>query len=313
MSSNLGEACPAAGPALVFDDVIVPSFRRHIVAGTILENHCRDIGFQSSLVRALDLYHAPPSLLPMQVQLPFQPHRDREVHDLELHPQAHDARSLIKSAGFGRVFGICAQGLCAVVLSLAVMVLLIMARFAYGAIDLNFMGETIRNSIAIAAGPGHKVDLHNVELAWSEGNLRVAVRDLRLYRDDGLTIGLAPTAYLGLDLSALLVGRIEAVSLTAQKPAVTLTVAQDGSVTLGGEPPQERGQVITPILALLDPELISRVFGTQTLVQGGSSLAALALDGMTVTLTDQRTGMTRVFESFTAEFQRTELGAFSTK
>lgn len=246
----------------------------------------------------------------MQVHVPKNPTK-LEIGDVaeveSLSPQA-----VRRQRSGGRAVRICLRGACLALLFLAIVIGAVVARFAFGTVELNFMSETIRRVIAEAAGPGHKADLSSIDLTWNDGNLRVAVHDLRLSRSDDVTVGLAPMAFLGLDLSAMLRGRIEAVSLKAYRPAISLTVGRDGVVTLGGNAKGREDREATPVLALLDPELISRVFGTQTLVQGGGSLASLDLNDMIVTLTDQRSGVTRVFERFSAAFVRTELGAFTT-
>lgn len=231
----------------------------------------------------------------------------------EYEAKAQAASALLRDGRGGfRAVRLCLSGMCVASLGAFLIVGAIFVRLTLGAIDLAFLDEPIRRVIANAAGPGHHAELEAVDLAWDEGNLRLAVHGLKLSRDDGLTIGLAPKAYLGLDLSSLVMGKIEATSLKAYQPSISLSVARDGTVTLGGPAQAPSDGVVTPVLALLDPELIGRTFGAKTLVEGGGSLAVLDLNDVTLTLTDERAGQTRIFQRFSASFQRTELGAFST-
>lgn len=235
-------------------------------------------------------------------------------------PSDNAATPRLKEAGggvgagkpfWGRTLHFCFRGAC-LLTALAVLVIGgAAARVAFGSLDLGFLTSAIENAIAEAAGPGHRAALGSIDLAWDEGNLRFAVHDLKVARADGAVVGFAPKAFIGFDFASLMHGRLEAVSLKAYKPSISLIVGRDGALSLGdGAAPRADG-IRTPVLALLDPELIGRVFGTKTLVSGGGSLATLDLVDLSVTLTDERSGATRRFEQFSAGFQRTELGAFT--
>lgn len=241
------------------------------------------------------------SLPPPPSEVP--PPRDARAVDGEVRISGNSAR---------RVVTFCVVGASAFGLLTTLLIAAVSFHIFFGGVDLSFMSKAIRTVIADAAGPGHRAEIGAVNLAWDDGHLRLAVRDLKVIRADGLTVGSAPKAFIAIDVPALFLGKIEPVSLVAHQTSVSLTVSTDGSVALGGAQEKSDKVTPTPVLALLDPELLGRIFGTKTLVPGGGSLAELDLNDMTVTLTDERTSTTRVFERFGAGFHRTQFGAFTT-
>jgi hypothetical protein len=187
---------------------------------------------------------------------------------------------------------------------------LLVWRLSQGPIDLAPMAEGVRSGIGQSIGSGYRVDMGPIELAWVEGAPRVSLRDLRIVRDDGALVASAPAATVDVSLFGLLRGDVQPTALSVRGGVVALTVRTDGSLVLGGpDPAQERGRP-TPILALADPELFGRGFGAHAPVPAHGTIDLLTLQGIKVTLRDERSGIVRAFDPFDVTFARRSTDAF---
>ncbi len=190
-------------------------------------------------------------------------------------------------------------------LTMGIAAALLFLRLSAGPLDLHFADGVVRPGLQRLLGDEGRADFSRLELEWIKGRLRVRVADFSVRRLDGQLIVKAPGAYVGFSVFDLLAGNIEPATLEVTRPLLALTISADGSIALGATQARKSAPEPVPVLGLLEPEFMARLLPYGQHMFGRGALHALRLEDVTVVVTDDRWNITRSFDPFTVDLQRT--------
>lgn len=107
-------------------------------------------------------------------------------------------------------------------------------RLSQGPVSLTFLTDEIRSIISTGLG-GKKVEITDVvfERNPETGRANLHIRDLRLYDTNGALIAKAPRAAIGIDVSAILTGKIVPRRLELIGPNIKIHRLITGEIKMG--------------------------------------------------------------------------------
>lgn len=185
-------------------------------------------------------------------------------------------------------------------------------RLNAGPLSVDGLSERVAVALESQFGQGYDVQVRHSQIEWPQGGPRLSVTGVTVRDGQGNLVVAAPQADISFDPTALAFGQLKPRDIFFVGPAVSLTIAADGTVSVSAageeearsepapgsaEPPPAPGSAFGPA-SLLDP-----------LLRSAGPLAVLERAGIRdgrLRLNDMRRGRTVTYDRLSLQFSRGE-------
>ncbi|MHB2168033.1 YhdP family protein [Alsobacter sp. R-9] len=199
--------------------------------------------------------------------------------------------------------------LATAVVLVAVGVVALVWRLQSGPVSVDALTERVTSALEDQFGEGFDVTVRHSQLQWTDHGPQLSVTGVAVRDAQGNLVVAAPQADVAFDATGLAFGQLKPRDIQFIGPAVALTIAADGAVSVSAtgeeEPPRSEGEAPTPRsgfgpAALLDP-LLLRAGPLAVLERAGIRDGRLRVN-------DLRRGRSVTYDRLTMQFSRPTAG-----